>query len=127
MFYEDVLTNPEREVERPLRYLDQPFDSKAVEHLRKPSHTARSFSACITKEDPARAWLTRTTPEQIERGLYWLSVFGLDEIYGDNPMPNSKRAFEMLAANERGFSRNGRSHRRSGRNEATNSPIGVDG
>jgi hypothetical protein len=100
VFYEDFLANPECEVERLFRYLDQPVDPKAGQQLKKPSNTARDHSACITGEDPLRAWMARATPEQIERGLYWLSVFGLTDIYSDGPMPNSKRAFEMLEANE---------------------------
>jgi len=108
VFYEDFLTNPEREVERLVRYLDHPVDSKAVEQLKKPSNTAGGHSACITGEDPLRAWLTRATPEQIDRALYWLSVFGLSEIYSDGPMPNSRRAFEMLQANEGVLARSGR-------------------
>ncbi|MGO9471510.1 MAG: sulfotransferase [Isosphaeraceae bacterium] len=99
VFYEDFLSNPEREVARLVRYLDRPVDSKAFEQLKKPSNTARGYSACITGEDPLRAWMSRATPQQIDRGLYWLSVFGLSEIYSDGPMPNSSRAFEMLQAN----------------------------
>ena len=98
-------------MERLVRYLIRPGDSKALRQLKKPSNTARGHSACITGEDPLRAWLTRATAEQIDRALYWLSVFGLSEIYSDGPMPNSSRAFEMLQANEGVLARCGRTER----------------
>jgi len=92
VFYEHLVTEPERVLARVFAYVKRPFDPRVCRGLTKPSSTTLSANELTrTWSDGAKkvtqAWQDRITPAQIGRGLAILEAFGLRDLYGEGPMP----------------------------------------
>jgi hypothetical protein len=98
VFYEELCTNPERELSRLFAYLGEPTDSdpELSELLKTPSRTSGKHSAIVAGTDLIGGWRTELTPAQIERAIDILAVFGLDQIYNDAISPNMGQAERLL-------------------------------
>lgn len=92
VFYEELLLNPEREIERIFRFIGQPVRSSAVEQHKQPSAEARSWSAVLTGSDPLDSWRNYLDQFQVSRILYFVRLFGLHRIYGEETMPRAEEA-----------------------------------
>lgn len=97
-FYEELCTNPERELSRLFSWLGEPteLDPELAELLKTPSRTSRGHSAIIAGTDLINGWRKELTPEQINRAMDILAVFGLDRIYNDALSPNTEQAGKLL-------------------------------
>jgi hypothetical protein len=90
IFYEELLKNPEREIERVFRFIGQPVRTGVFKQHRKPSAEARVWSAVVTGDDLLDSWRKYFDPFQISRILYFVRLFGLHKIYGEETMPRSE-------------------------------------
>jgi Sulfotransferase family len=86
-FYEDFCVDPGVELRRLYDFVAMPFDPGALETLAKPSATSRKDSAVLSGEDLVEAWRRSVTPEEVASTMSVVEAFGLDRIYGADPMP----------------------------------------
>jgi hypothetical protein len=105
VFFEHLARNPEAEVAKLLAHVgrspaDLPLD---LEKLKQPSLTARRASSAVwTGADPVESWRSRVNPAQRRRAVEILSLFGLDRIYGDAPLPRAEGVRELMGAGRAG-------------------------
>jgi len=90
-FYEDFLTHPERELPRLFSFLDEDFDERAYDELKRPSPLSRDGVAASVD-----AWRRTVTIPQLERTVEILNVFGLDRVYGEASMPDPSGAHALM-------------------------------
>ena len=95
-FYERFAVDPATEVERLFAFLGKPFDSRALASVGRPSAVSRPTSAISTGGSLVESWRTEISDGQVARAVEILSVFGLDRIYGEDPMPKLDRASDAL-------------------------------
>jgi hypothetical protein len=103
IFYEDVCTAAERELEKLMTYLGSAFDRRALRSVEKPSVQARKYhaggtSAIVTGANLVEAWRKYVPPERVKRAVEIVASFGLDRIYGEDVMPKAGAAAAMFAA-----------------------------
>jgi hypothetical protein len=91
-FYEDFCMEPEREVRRLLDHLGEPFTQEALRAVTRPSATTRRDSAIVSGESLVEGWRRNVTPDEMGGALRILEAFGLDRIYGRDPMPLARDA-----------------------------------
>jgi hypothetical protein len=97
-FYENFCICPEKEIDVLFSFLGKTYTSKIYRVAKIPSGTARKRSATYSQEKPAESYKKSITPEQIQRAIQILKVFGLDKIYGPEPMPPMDRTKVFLEA-----------------------------
>jgi hypothetical protein len=86
-FYERFCVDPASELDRLLSFLGQSVNDRALTRLRNPSNSSRKDSAVVRGEDLVRSWQRAVTKRQVRRALEILELFGLDAVYGEEPMP----------------------------------------
>ena len=87
-FYENLCEQPLEEVVRLADFLGDDSIEKVMQSIRKPSATAIGYRAPVMKRDIG-AWRRKISREQMDRCLEILGAFGLQEVYGADPVPNS--------------------------------------
>jgi hypothetical protein len=94
-FYENFCVKPEQEVSRLFGFLNQPYDDRIFKSMLRPSNEAFKDSAIRTGGHVIEGYKNHLSTEQIKRAIEILSLFGLDKIYGEEPMPlvNGSKAF----------------------------------
>ncbi|OKH22869.1 sulfotransferase [Chroogloeocystis siderophila] len=96
-FYENFCKDPKVEIESLFKFLGKKFDDTVFATLNKPSATSRKESAIITIGNVVDSWKKYITNEQLQRAMEILSLFGLDAIYSQDPLPNAKGAYTLMA------------------------------
>ena len=91
-FYERILAAPHAEIPRLFSYLRRPIDDRVFTRMAAPSVQARTTregdsSAVLRGGNLLTDWRRNITQAQIERALWWLKRFGLDDIYGSGSTP----------------------------------------
>ena len=82
VFYEDLCLQPELELPKIFRALNQEYDESVYEHLSIPSvTTTRRNSIRIDR------WQEELSKKQIEDILLIVNAFGLGDFYGNSPSP----------------------------------------
>lgn len=89
VFYEDLLTDPAPELRRLLPRLGLRFDESAPRRLERPSPVSRKAERSVD------GWWSRVSRERRKRAVEILSLFGLDRVYGEDPMPDPDGARAM--------------------------------
>lgn len=87
VFYEHLCTQPEVEVDRLFSFLGEPYDERVFKYLRIPSQVARRQSAINTGKSLTDDFKNHISRSQIQRAVEILSMFGLDKVYSEGPMP----------------------------------------
>ncbi|CAN5911115.1 hypothetical protein BH23ACT11_BH23ACT11_16340 [soil metagenome] len=90
VFYEHLCANPETELHRLFEYLGTNPDESIYRNIGRPSSLSRSESAVVLGERPVDSWVGSVDASQLERAVEILSLFGLDGIYGEDPMPRTQ-------------------------------------
>jgi hypothetical protein len=98
-FYENLCENPHEEIKKLFDFLGNKFDEKVLCTLRTPSSVSRKDSAIVKGTSLIDSWRTQVTDQDLEKALDILKLFGLDEIYSDDSMPNVAAAYELLRYN----------------------------
>jgi hypothetical protein len=97
-FYEGFVADPDAEISMLFDHIGRDYDPRALGELSIPSsQVRRRKSAIAMHRDPLTQWRSEITPEQIDRALHILGLFGLDRIYNDDPMPDANAARAMLS------------------------------
>ncbi len=87
VFYEDICTNPETEIEKIFSFIGEDFSSKTIEKTKEPSALSQQDSAIISGNNLVGSWRKNISDDQIERAFEILSIFGLQKIYDKNNLP----------------------------------------
>ncbi len=93
LFYEEMCISPPLQLYRLLEHLgllecDDRNIAAFKKILNKPSTTSRLGSAINSGSDPIDTWRHRLSQSQIDRGMEILRIFELDDIYGNELMPD---------------------------------------
>jgi len=83
-FYENYFLNPEKEAHALFKYLNKPFDTKALNQLNHFSRTTSKDSPLRKGQDILNTWKTNFTEAEIDNGIKILSLFKLDKLYDFN-------------------------------------------
>lgn len=87
VFYEHLVTRPEIEIPRLFAALDLPYSDATFARVIQPSMTASEDSAILNENNIVAHWRNALSARKIERILTIVETFGLDQIYGDGPLP----------------------------------------
>lgn len=95
IFYEEVIREPQREMERLFAFLGQSVTPEVFEKFGRPSELSRKDSAIKTGADMISSWRKHVSPAQMQRAGELLATFGLSDIYGEDPLPNPNAAASL--------------------------------
>lgn len=95
VFYENLCVEPEKEIHRLFAFLGKDYDEDAIRVVKRPSALSREESAVLTGGRSVDSWKNSVGGPQLERAMDILSLFGLDQIYGEDPMPHSGPPLEF--------------------------------
>lgn len=101
IFYENLCTDPETEVRRLYESLGKTVEPGVYQQMKQPSHLSRRESAVVTGTRPVDSWAGSVDAVHTERAVEILELFGLDRIYGEDPMPRTN-GFSVLVDDRRG-------------------------
>lgn len=104
-FYENFCTNPRQEVKRLFCFLDEKFndrifDSKIICTINRPSPLAYKGSAIMSGDNLVSAWKKDIVQEQTCRAVRILKLFGLDEIYSEESIPNIYNEYNLIKSDK---------------------------
>ncbi len=99
-FYENFAENPKEEIVRLFSFLGKKFDDEVFAAIKRPSFVTRSGAPILTGQSVVASWKKDMTEQRARRALEITSLFGLDKIYGADPMPNIKAAYAQLGADK---------------------------
>jgi hypothetical protein len=85
--YEHLLVRPEEELRRLASFFGLPFSSAMLAGVGRPSGVTAKGSAIVSGGDVLRAWRERLDGPARAGIVRYLEAFGLDRLYGDDPMP----------------------------------------
>jgi hypothetical protein len=92
LFYEDVAVDPNHELSEMLNYVRPDDPRRQVklpqETVNRPSRVTSRESTDFANAVPVSSWKDELTASQIDSGLTILKTFGLDELYGEDSMPD---------------------------------------
>jgi len=85
--YEHLVARPEAEFSRLLAHFGLPFHREVLQKIQRPSGVTAKNSPIARGDDALRSWQTAFELDEIVRLLALLAPFGLDRLYGNDPMP----------------------------------------
>lgn len=104
-FYENLIVNPMEEFQKLFSFLKQPFDAAALEQrLGKPSATAFKKGRVATMpsaDSIVGSWRKKLSADELAAARRITTLFGLDQIYGDECVPNVLAAENLLSTRHR--------------------------
>jgi Sulfotransferase family len=98
VLYERLCAEPAEEVRRLLAFLGRTDDDRVLARLGRPSVGSREHSAIVSGARLVDAWVPRVERADLEWAVEVLRRFGLDEVYGADPMPAVRDGDQALAA-----------------------------
>ncbi|MGB3681051.1 MAG: sulfotransferase [Rubrobacteraceae bacterium] len=87
-FYESLCVRPEDEVRRLVAFLGKDLDEKVYRGIGRPSSLSRRDSAVVIGGRSVDSWTRSVGSSRRKRAAGILALFGLDRIYGPDPMPD---------------------------------------
>lgn len=102
-FYENFCLKPEQEISRLFSFLDKGYHQSIFKALEKPSATGSASDLPPDKRDlnvRVNGWRKSVTSQQFERAMEILALFGLDNIYTEDALPNVVHAHEIMGKRE---------------------------
>ncbi|MBA2711937.1 MAG: sulfotransferase domain-containing protein, partial [Rubrobacteraceae bacterium] len=91
-FYENLLVNPEQELQSLFDFLGEDLNDNVFDRLRHPSPMSRKYAP-----DPSvDGWRASVGARRLRRTGEILNLFGLDRIYGEGSMPDPSGARAMM-------------------------------
>jgi Sulfotransferase family len=85
--YERLRNDPAEEIPLMGTFIGRTFDPVVFTRMQRRSLTTGPHSALQVDGEPITNWTRRWSDEDVKRVVRILSLFGLDEIYTDSPMP----------------------------------------
>lgn len=86
-FYENFCINPELEVEKLFAFLKEDYTEDVFSTMELPSAFTRKESAIRKGESLIESWKKHLSPEQIQRAVEILTLFGLQNLYSYEALP----------------------------------------
>lgn len=87
VFYEDLYTNPEREMKKICEFTDAENENGWTKIFDKPSRVAWEKSNVVSGKSPVTAWQSEVSKTQIKNSEKILERFGFARLYDDRGMP----------------------------------------
>jgi hypothetical protein len=87
VYYENLITQPDKELRAIFNYLNQPYKRSVIEQSKLPSLTTKRTSAVVTGKNKISNWEKMLSNEQINRVLNVVDVFGLSHLYSNEVTP----------------------------------------
>jgi hypothetical protein len=98
VFYEHLLARPEEELSSLFAFLGRSARPDVLRLALDPSATSGPHSAVVTGGDALASWIGKVPAEDVRRTIAILERFGLDRLYGPEPMPRMRSGSDALAA-----------------------------
>ena len=97
-FYENFCMDPQAEIRRLFDFLGRKVDDAALARIRIPSQSMQHGGVKQMPDgwEVVSRWRAKVGAAEIDAALRILGAFGLDAIYGAEPMPNVDAAYAML-------------------------------
>ena len=97
-FYENLLADPEIELQRLFQFLELPFDAAMLKQLTKPSMTSRTKgdNSVTLGANVIEGWRKHVTDDELSCAQHWTEMFRLNQIYGDGSLARPKFAQDLL-------------------------------
>lgn len=89
IFYEKLCLQTEVEIPRTFQIIGHDYNKNIYSSLENPSGTVTHESAIMHGLDRTTHWKTKLTQRQIDVNLSIVKAFGLDNLYGDSPIPQN--------------------------------------
>lgn len=96
LFYENLVREPKRELQRLLEFFGLPFHEDVLTRVPKPSQTTMSSSVLAKGGDSIVSWRNQLSAHDVAGAMALLSAFGLDRIYGPDPLPQLDSSEALL-------------------------------
>ena len=96
LFYEELVAHPKKTLVDLFHYLQYELKSSWQEAIEKPSVTTISDRVDIKTDDRLNGWRHQISDDELTRAVEILSVFGLNKIYNEHAMPNSRAVYDMF-------------------------------
>ena len=93
VFYENLLAGPEKEIPRLFAFLGRDFDDRVYGTLDRPSPLSRDGA---TGDRTLDGWRGVVGEARTKRAVEILGLFGLDRVYGEDPMPDPEGAYALM-------------------------------
>jgi hypothetical protein len=97
VFYEDLCTDPERELRRLFHFLGRPnpdtaWNDEAVRfQYAAPSQTSDPVRPGMSMEERIAGWTQQVSPQAVALSMEILEAFGLGHLYCADPLPIHRR------------------------------------
>lgn len=100
VFYEELCARPHDEIRRLFGYIGRKCDDGVFERLRLPSRSSerRTEIKGASGSQLVDSWRKRVTPDESRQAVKILRAFGLDAIYGEDPMPDRAGLAKLFGA-----------------------------
>jgi Sulfotransferase family len=97
-FYENFCVDPQSELRRLFGFLGRPVDDAALARIRIPSQSMQHGGITQMPDgwEVVSRWRKKVNDEEMESALRILRAFGLDTVYGSEPMPDVGAAYALL-------------------------------
>lgn len=95
LFYENLLTDPERECDKLFRYLDQTYSWPQVKKVISQESSTNFLNRSVARDYNRLfcGWQSEFSESEIDRANEILSMFGFAEVYDDRGLPSAGNVF----------------------------------
>src|SRR5690606_33712984 len=91
IYYESFILNLEEELNNLTEFLKLSYNVEEVKKkVYRPSVLSRKESAIVTGQNLLNDWKNYVSDREMQRAVEILSLFGLDKIYNESIIPNTK-------------------------------------
>lgn len=92
VYYENLCTQPEKELPALFEYLGQTYSKPVIEIINQPSQTTKVTSAVVRGTDKIEGWKKKLNRSQIDNVLRTVDAFGMSYLYEQSLSPLSGEA-----------------------------------
>ncbi len=96
-FYEHLVADAETAIARLFRAVDRPAPNEARTAFSRFSKTTYREQPLASPAEALADWVKHVSPAELERALELLALFGLDRLYGPDPLPHGLDALMLYA------------------------------
>src|SRR5690606_2292926 len=91
IYYESFILNLEEELNKLTEFLKLSYNVEGVKKkVHRPSALSREKSAIMTGQNLLDDWKNYISDIEMQRAVKIMSLFGLDKIYNESVIPNTK-------------------------------------
>lgn len=94
IYYENLITEPGREIAKLFQYLNHPVDMKKIKNILGTNSSTNFLRRDLGKDNTLNGWKEEFSKKQIDRANYILAMFGMENIYDSKGLPKSTHIFK---------------------------------